>query len=122
MASYGAVAVWAPSVPGARVEPVRLTRRGRLMRTLALSVLLAALAVVAVDRATGEPARAGSGATPAVATATVVVEQGDSLWAIAQRVRPGTDPREIVVEIRELNGMRSNLIQPGQVLLVPSRG
>ncbi len=34
--------------------------------------------------------------------------------------RADADPREVVTRIRELNGMRSNLIHPGQVLLVPS--
>ena len=55
-----------------------------------------------------------------VTTLSVVVVQGDSLWRIAERVAPGTDPREVVEGIRTLNGMRSNLIRPGQVLLVPS--
>jgi LysM repeat protein len=55
-----------------------------------------------------------------VATASVVVEQGDSLWGIAASIAPDRDPRDVIHEIRELNGLRGSLIQPGQVLLVPS--
>jgi len=128
MASYGATAAWgpvvtaaAPAVPaaGSPAPIVRLTRRGRLVRTMALGVLLVALVVAGAARLTGQPARAGDVPTRPVATQSVVVEQGDSLWLIAQRAAPESDPRELVREIRELNGLRSNLIQPGQVLLVP---
>jgi nucleoid-associated protein YgaU len=99
---------------------VRLTRRGRLFRTLTLVALVVAFAAVSLGRLTGESARAGSGWAAPVVTASVVVKQGDSLWNIARRVSPGADPREVVGQIRDLNGLRSNLIQPGQVLLVPS--
>jgi hypothetical protein len=120
MASMGAVAVWGPMSTQA-VSEVRLTRRGRLLRSLAMLLVVVALAAVSVARLAGEPVRAGAvEVTTPVATASVVVEQGDSLWNIAQRLAPATDPREVVHEMRELNGLRSNLIQPGQVLLVPS--
>jgi len=52
----------------------------------------------------------------------VTVHEGDSLWAIAQRTAPGRDPRAVVDEIRELNGLSSSLIQPGQSLTVPAQG
>ena len=72
-------------------------------------------------RLAGEPARANVEPTvEPVATARVVVQQGDSLWNIAQRQAPTRDPRDTIHEIRELNALRSNLIQPGQVLLVPT--
>jgi hypothetical protein len=101
---------------------MRLTRRGRLLRTLAvLAVMVAALPAL-VGRLSAEPVRAVTDAPSVpVATASEVVEQGDSLWAIAQGVSPGRDPRDVIHEIRELNGLRSNLLQPGQVLLVPTR-
>ena len=120
MASMGAVAVWGPMSTQA-VSEVRLTRRGRLLRTTAMLLVVVALAAVSVGRLVGEPVRAGAvEVTTPVATASVVVEQGDSLWNIAQRLAPARDPRAVVHEMRELNGLRSNLIQPGQVLLVPS--
>lgn len=135
MSSMGAVAVWGPisggsvghspaatvSGHGAPGTEVRLTRRGRLVRFLASMALLVLVGVLALGRVVGAPVRADASADPApLLTQSVVVEQGDSLWIIAQRLAPQRDPREVIHEVRELNGLRSNLIQPGQVLLVPS--
>jgi nucleoid-associated protein YgaU len=120
MSTVGAAAVWAPGRP-ASAHDVRLTRRGRLARSGALAVLVILLAISVLDVVGGGRALASDDSAPRrVPTQTVVVEQGDSLWLIAGRTAPSADPREVVTRIRELNGMRSNLIQPGQVLLVPS--
>jgi hypothetical protein len=119
MSTVGATAVWVPSRPAA-AHDVRLTRRGRLARSGALVALFFLLAVSVLDVVGSGRALASDTSAPReVPTQTVVVEQGDSLWLIAGRTAPSADPREVVTRIRELNGMRSNLIQPGQVLLVP---
>jgi nucleoid-associated protein YgaU len=131
MSTMGAVAIWGPVAPATTLEvpgpvagmvhgSVRLTRRGRLLRTAVLVALSLALLLVGVARLTSAPARAGSEAGGPVAVAEVTVEQGDSLWVIAERVAPGRDPRDVIHELREINGLSSNLLQPGQVLLVPS--
>jgi hypothetical protein len=133
MSSMGAVAVWGPISGGTLGQPsaatgsgaleaeLRLTRRGRLVRFLLSLALMALVGVVALGRMVGAPVRADASADPApVLTQSVVVEQGDSLWIIAQRVAPQRDPREVILEVRELNGLSSNLIHPGQALLVPS--
>jgi nucleoid-associated protein YgaU len=120
MSTIGAAAVWNTSVP-ASGDDVRLTRRGRVARTGALAALVLLLAVSVADVVgSGRALAADTSTSRPVITQEVVVEQGDSLWLIAGRTAPTADPREVVTRIRELNGMRSNLIQPGQVLLVPS--
>jgi hypothetical protein len=48
----------------------------------------------------------------------VVVEPGDSLWSIAQRVAPGHDPRPIVDAIADARG--SAALQVGETLTVPA--
>jgi len=53
---------------------------------------------------------------PDVVTDRHTVRPGDTLGAIARRYRTSVNA------IRSLNGLRSNLIRPGQVLRVPSRG
>lgn len=50
---------------------------------------------------------------------TVVVRRGDTLWDIARRVNPGTDPRKTIYEIKKLNQLDSVNLQPGQILLIP---
>lgn len=120
MSTYGATAVWG-SYSTVPVSEVRLTRRGRLARSAALMVVLVLLAISVIDVVgTGRALASDATTTQPVSTRTVVVEQGDSLWRIAGSTAPTVDPREVVTRIRELNGLRSNLIQPGQVLLVPS--
>ncbi len=120
MSTYSPATIWQPT-QHVDLPEFHLTRRGRLARTIALLGLLAVLVWLTLDIVSSGRALADS-APPVVTitTATAVVEQGDSLWAIAQAVAPGADPRLVVEEIRDLNGLRSNLIQPGQVLLVPS--
>ena len=46
-----------------------------------------------------------------------VVRSTDTLWSIA--ANGYSDPRQGVWEIRERNGLRSTLIVPGQVLILP---
>ncbi len=94
-------------------QPVRLTRRGRLVLfVLCLSLALVALVLVA-GSATGT---AETGAP--VPVETVTVQPGDTLWGIAAEVRPGEDPRQVVHEIAELNGLSGSL-QIGDEIAVP---
>lgn len=93
----------------------RLTARGRALVAL-LWVLLAAAAVFAF-------LRPGAGSTDVgqVETTTVVIEAGDTVWALARSIDSGADPRALVDTIVELNGLRSGSdIRPGDVLLVPA--
>jgi LysM repeat protein len=62
-----------------------------------------------------------AGASDSVATTTVVVQGGSSLWAIAQQVDPAADPRAVIAEIKSLNGLTDAVIHPGQALVVPVR-
>jgi LysM repeat protein len=120
MSTYAATAVWAPATQ-VSAHVVRLTRRGRVARSMALAAVILLLAISVADVVGGGRARASSAdVVVPMSTLSVVVEPGDSLWTIAEQAAPTTDPREVVSRIRDLNGLRSNLIQPGQVLLVPS--
>ncbi len=51
---------------------------------------------------------------------TVRVVAGDTLWDIANRVSPDSDPRYTVFLIREANKMATATIVPGQILKIPS--
>ena len=103
-----------PASPG---SPVRLTRRGRLVVLALLLGLGFGLLLVATAPAT---ATSDPGST-AIAD-RVTVQPGDTLWAIAERVRPDADPRATVDRIRDMNGLDSGVAQAGQVLLVPAAG
>ena len=54
---------------------------------------------------------------------TYEVRAGDTLWQIATEQYDGTlDPRAVVYEIREANGLHGALLQPGETLTLPYIG
>lgn len=93
---------------------LRLTRRGRLLVTLLCSALVLAVAVVGARTALADTA------TVAPATTQVTVLPGQTLWGIASAADPAADPRDAVIEIRDLNGLPDSQVFAGQVLTVPA--
>ncbi len=91
-------------------RPYRMSRRARLAITL---TMLAAALIVGIG------ALVGPSATPAV-TGTVTVTSGDSLWSIARYIAPESDPRDVIAQIEQLNGLSSSTISVGLVLTVPA--
>jgi cbb3-type cytochrome oxidase subunit 3 len=49
----------------------------------------------------------------------VTVEKGDTLWEIALRYYPHTDPRKPVAAIKNLNNLKTSVIYAGQKLRLP---
>jgi LysM repeat protein len=95
--------------------PVRMTRRGRVVVTmLLLVVVLGALTLFS-----GHSAATGESGTPAP-TRTVVVGEGDTLWGIAADVAGPGDIREVVHDIEKLNSLPGPGLVEGQVLAVPA--
>ena len=94
--------------------PVQLTVRGR--RVLAALALFPIVALMVVFG--GKVAQANS-AAPAMTT--VVVQPGQSLWELASSVNPDADPRAVILEIEQLNGLTSADVAAGQQLIVPAR-
>ena len=90
---------------------VRRRRTVAIVGTALIAVLLSPLAAGAVRR----------GEAPAPpAQQVVVVRAGDTLWSIAQRVRPDADPRATIAEIERVNAsVDPGAIVPGQSLVVP---
>ncbi|HVU74942.1 MAG TPA: LysM peptidoglycan-binding domain-containing protein [Mycobacteriales bacterium] len=99
-----------------RREPARalhLTRRGRIV------VLLVLVAVAGLVFSLG---RVSAGAAPGGSRpgASTTVRPGESLWSVAQRIAPQSDPRDVVGALLELNHLSEDAgLRPGQVLLLP---
>jgi len=93
---------------------VRLTRRGQVVAVLLfLGLLLAVLTVYGShSAATGE-------AGAPVATRTVEVGEGDTLWGIASEVAAPGQVRDMVHQIQELNALSGSSLQVGQEIAVP---
>ena len=97
---------------------VRLTARGQLVVRVALVVVLVALiGLVALVR--GFSAPAGASDRPALYS-IVVVQSGQTLWQIAQRIAPNADPRDTVDFLRTLNGLGAEPLRAGLALRIPA--
>lgn len=96
---------------------LRITRRGRaLLAALVTAPMVAAIVFVGLS---GGLASAGS--HPAATNFRhVTVEQGQSLWQIAQQLAPNTDPRQVISEIVDLNQLQSSVVSPGESLAIPA--
>jgi Tfp pilus assembly protein FimV len=82
-------------------------------------------AALVVGLVVGAPlARAVGGARPMrpAAEQRYVVGPGDTLWGVATRVVPGSDPRRVVDAIARENQVEDARIVPGQVLVIPTIG
>jgi LysM repeat protein len=93
----------------------RLTRRGRLARTL---VVLSLTVVMAA----GFASQSGAGqveASTAPSYEIVVVAPGETLWSVAAAYASG-DVQGLVNEIREVNNLKGYDLQAGQKLRVPN--
>ena len=51
-----------------------------------------------------------------------VVQAGETLWSIAEGQAPARDPREVIHEIVDLNGLDDAPLVPGQTLDLPADG
>lgn len=92
---------------------LRLTRRGRAVLLLVLVVLT--LAAFSLGRASTSTAASEAPATRRV----IVVQPGETLWSIAERVAPDADPRVTVGRLRDLNDL-DGALQAGQRLVLVS--
>lgn len=103
-----------PASASAELAPLRLTRRGRVVLGLLVSMLLGSGALWFAHGATAD--------APEGARAVTVrtVGAGESLWAIASSVtEPGADVRDALREIARLNGLTEPTLAAGQQLVVP---
>jgi len=101
--------------PAVTTGRLRVTRRGRLLLTAVVALLL--LVVLSIGRA-GSQAATVTEAGPGLQQATV--QAGDTLWSVAQRIAPDNDPREVVAQIRRINDLSTSGLQVGQQLLLPT--
>ena len=101
--------------PSGQQSLVRLTRRGRLART----IVVLSLSVVMVA---GFAATSGANQEAPLASApsysVVVVAPGETLWSVAAAYASG-DVQGFVTEIREINNLKGYDLQAGQRLRVP---
>ena len=93
-------------------------RRTRVRRRRLGAAVLAGACVVALS---GPVANAlGRHGPQTGRSRTHVVAPGDTLWSIARRLEPARDPRDVVFEIAQVNGVEPGSLVPGQELVIPA--
>lgn len=93
---------------------IRLTRRGRGLVVIVLSVIMMALVVAGALRATAASTEPPAGWT------TSIVQPGDTLWSLAAaRSDANGDPRALIALIKQVNGLTGSQVNSGQHLLLP---
>lgn len=95
---------------------VRLTRRGRALVVLLLAAVL--FAAFSLGRSASQATGLSTEPTGPALEQTVV-QPGESLWSVAQRIAPDNDPREVIAQIRRINDLESTRLVVGQQLLLP---
>ncbi len=113
------IAIGAPARSTHVATRLRLTVRGRRLlaffasipAVIALSLAIVGGGAALASRDTGMPGNSFQ---------TVTVHSGESLWAIAQTVAPGSDPRDVVDAIIRLNALDGATVTAGQKLAIPA--
>ena len=135
-ARRGAAVRCAPSgrPPGARPDragaptrrpaagPLRWTARGRVVVRAVTAAALTAVVLAVVAAAVlvvHRNALAGTGAGR-IAVRYHVVLPGETLWGIAAEEAPGSDRREAVARIVEVNALNGSRVFAGQRLAIPA--
>ena len=106
----------------AQPQPIRLTRRGRIVIGAIAVVAAAGLAALIWLAVAGRAQAAGHvrpGSAAVHSMLRVVVRPGDTLWSIAAKADPNADPRIVIQQIVDDNALSGTAISAGQVLWVP---
>ena len=101
---------------------VRLTRRGRIVVAGLITASMVLVAALAWLAGTAKADASGSGVPSSAvyhSLRSVIVLPGQSLWSIATRYEPRSDPRNVIQEIIDLNALNGTSVQPGQHLWLP---
>jgi len=94
---------------------LRLTPRGRAVLLFLIGMPIALWLLVAQLNG-----GAATGSLEGGSVQIVMVEPGESLWSIAERVAPGSDPRDVIDAIVAFNHLGSADVMAGQQLGVPA--
>lgn len=92
----------------------RKVRSAVLWRRRAVATLLALGMLVGAGRLVSVAGGALPVSDPAPSASSYVVEPGDTLWEVAERVAPGVDPRPVVDALADARG--TSAVSPGETI------
>lgn len=94
---------------------LRLTPRGRAVLLVLIALPITLWLLVAQINGGAATGSHEGGSVP-----IVMVQPGESLWAVAERVAPGADPRDVIDAIVAFNHLGSADVMAGQQLGIPA--
>lgn len=98
---------------------VRHRRQRNSWSVQVAAVIGVAIAAISIIGAAPSQSSGHGGLTQvSAAYPVVVVQSGDSLWSVAERVSSSEDPRVVVDRLKGLNDLGNQVLQPGQILRV----
>ena len=86
-----------------------------------LAAIVVLLSIIGILAILIQPSDAGRAVIFSDEYTQHTVNHGETLWSIARHYRPETDPRDVIYEMQEVNGI-TPLIHPGQTIWVPVGG
>jgi hypothetical protein len=97
---------------------LRLTKRGRaVLFFLAATPLVIAALFIALNGGQASASLDGS----STAFQYVTVDEGESLWQVAQEIAPAADPRDVIQQLMQLNQLDSADVFAGVQLAIPAQ-
>lgn len=95
---------------------LKMTARGR-----AVVLGLVATPLVLVGLAMGINAGGATATSSSTPLQTVTVTSGETLWQVARHLAPNADPRDVIIDIMNVNNLKSADIVPGEELKIPAQ-
>ncbi|MQA62272.1 MAG: hypothetical protein GEU86_12390 [Actinophytocola sp.] len=105
--------------PGGRVTACVVTRPAPRWRLVVLTGLAVCAVIFGFGVIVGGMADGMAGSSVPARTTVVAVAPGESLWDLAVKYAPESDPRAVVRRIEDLNGVDSGAVTAGLALTVP---
>jgi hypothetical protein len=97
---------------------LRLTKRGRgVLATLAATPFVIIALVWALNGGVATASLSGSDAP----FQYVTVDAGQTMWGLAEEIAPGSDPRDVIANIMQLNQLDTADLYAGQQLAIPAQ-
>lgn len=91
----------------------QLSRRGKQVRT----AILLALVITGANAFISNAQAANHSAN--VTYQYVTVHSGETLWQLAEKYAPNTDPRDFIADVVSLNQLKTSVVNPGQRIALP---
>jgi hypothetical protein len=92
-----------------------------VLTTLVVSPLLAVGIAAGVNATSAIATSVGAGSSSSLVEFDyLTINAGESLWQIAERIAPASDPRDVIADIVALNQLPTSSVEPGQRIAIPT--